>query len=149
LHKLLGKNNKVQTFMDARKEKFGYGATKVVKVNQYKHCHERYRMGLAFAMSNTCIGVRFFPVISMKKKKNLIIMKKLFTLSCALLLTLTGMAKVYKVANADEFKKAADVATPGDEIVIANGNLQRLGANHKCKRYSHAKPVINPCGNSR
>jgi hypothetical protein len=30
LHKLLGKNNKVQTFMDARKEKFGYGATKVI-----------------------------------------------------------------------------------------------------------------------
>lgn len=30
LHKLLGKNNKVQTFMDARKEKFGYGATKVL-----------------------------------------------------------------------------------------------------------------------
>jgi len=30
LHKLLSKNNKVQTFMDARKEKFGYGATKVV-----------------------------------------------------------------------------------------------------------------------
>jgi len=30
LHKLLSKNNKVQTFMDARKEKFGYGATKVL-----------------------------------------------------------------------------------------------------------------------
>jgi len=30
LHKLLGKNNKIQTFMDARKEKFGYGATKVI-----------------------------------------------------------------------------------------------------------------------
>jgi hypothetical protein len=30
LHKLLGKHPKVQTFMDARKEKFGYGATKVV-----------------------------------------------------------------------------------------------------------------------
>ncbi|MDB5010410.1 MAG: recombination and strand exchange inhibitor protein [Mucilaginibacter sp.] len=30
LHKLLSKNNKVQTFMDARKEKFGYGATKVI-----------------------------------------------------------------------------------------------------------------------
>jgi hypothetical protein len=30
LHKSLGKNNKVQTFMDARKEKFGYGATKVL-----------------------------------------------------------------------------------------------------------------------
>ncbi len=30
LHKLLGKNQKVRTFMDARKEKFGYGATKVV-----------------------------------------------------------------------------------------------------------------------
>lgn len=30
IHKLLGKNNKIQTFMDARKEKFGYGATKVI-----------------------------------------------------------------------------------------------------------------------
>ncbi|MCC8410057.1 Smr/MutS family protein [Mucilaginibacter sp. UR6-1] len=30
LHKALGRNNKVQTFMDARKEKFGYGATKAI-----------------------------------------------------------------------------------------------------------------------
>ena len=30
IHKLLGKHQKVQTFMDARKEKFGYGATKVL-----------------------------------------------------------------------------------------------------------------------
>ncbi|MFD0793033.1 Smr/MutS family protein [Mucilaginibacter litoreus] len=30
LHKLLSKNQKVSTFMDARKEKFGYGATKVI-----------------------------------------------------------------------------------------------------------------------
>jgi len=30
LHKVLSKSNKVQTFMDARKEKFGYGATKVL-----------------------------------------------------------------------------------------------------------------------
>jgi len=30
LHKLLSRNNKIQTFMDARKEKFGYGATKVI-----------------------------------------------------------------------------------------------------------------------
>ena len=30
LYKLLGKHPKVQTFMDARKEKFGYGATKVI-----------------------------------------------------------------------------------------------------------------------
>ncbi|SDS44887.1 Smr domain-containing protein [Mucilaginibacter mallensis] len=30
LHKALSKNNKIQTFMDARKEKFGYGATKVI-----------------------------------------------------------------------------------------------------------------------
>jgi hypothetical protein len=30
LHKLLSKHSKVQTFMDARKEKFGYGATKVI-----------------------------------------------------------------------------------------------------------------------
>ena len=30
LHKALSKNNKINTFMDARKEKFGYGATKVL-----------------------------------------------------------------------------------------------------------------------
>jgi hypothetical protein len=30
LHKLLSKNSRIQTFMDARKEKFGYGATKVL-----------------------------------------------------------------------------------------------------------------------
>lgn len=30
IHKLLGKHQKVHTFMDARKEKFGYGATKVI-----------------------------------------------------------------------------------------------------------------------
>jgi hypothetical protein len=30
LHKQVGKHPKVQTFMDARKEKFGYGATKVL-----------------------------------------------------------------------------------------------------------------------
>ena len=30
LHKILSKHQKIQTFMDARKEKFGYGATKVL-----------------------------------------------------------------------------------------------------------------------
>jgi len=30
LHKILSKHQKIQTFMDARKEKFGYGATKVI-----------------------------------------------------------------------------------------------------------------------
>jgi hypothetical protein len=30
LHKILSKHQKVQTFMDAQKEKFGYGATKVI-----------------------------------------------------------------------------------------------------------------------
>ncbi len=30
LHKLLSKNNRIKTFMDARKEKFGYGATRVI-----------------------------------------------------------------------------------------------------------------------
>jgi hypothetical protein len=30
LHKMLSKHQKIQTFMDARKEKFGYGATKVI-----------------------------------------------------------------------------------------------------------------------
>lgn len=30
IHKLLGRNQKVQTFMDAQKEKFGFGATRVL-----------------------------------------------------------------------------------------------------------------------
>lgn len=30
IHRILGKHQKIQTFMDARKEKFGYGATKVI-----------------------------------------------------------------------------------------------------------------------
>jgi dsDNA-specific endonuclease/ATPase MutS2 len=30
LQKALSRNNKIKTFMDARKEKFGYGATKVI-----------------------------------------------------------------------------------------------------------------------
>jgi hypothetical protein len=30
IHKILSKHQKIQTFMDARKEKFGYGATKVI-----------------------------------------------------------------------------------------------------------------------
>jgi hypothetical protein len=30
IHKLLGRHQKIQTFMDARKEKFGYGATRVL-----------------------------------------------------------------------------------------------------------------------
>ncbi|WP_428329210.1 Smr/MutS family protein [Mucilaginibacter sp.] len=30
IHKILAKHQKIQTFMDARKEKFGYGATKVM-----------------------------------------------------------------------------------------------------------------------
>lgn len=30
IHKLLGRNQKVQTFMDAQKEKFGFGATRVM-----------------------------------------------------------------------------------------------------------------------
>ena len=30
IHKLLSKHQKIQTFMDAKKEKFGYGATKVL-----------------------------------------------------------------------------------------------------------------------
>jgi hypothetical protein len=30
IHKILSKHKKIQTFMDARKEKFGYGATKVI-----------------------------------------------------------------------------------------------------------------------
>jgi hypothetical protein len=30
IHRILGKHQKIQTFMDARREKFGYGATKVI-----------------------------------------------------------------------------------------------------------------------
>jgi dsDNA-specific endonuclease/ATPase MutS2 len=30
LHKILSAHKKIKTFMDARKEKFGYGATKVI-----------------------------------------------------------------------------------------------------------------------
>ncbi|MDP9048665.1 MAG: Smr/MutS family protein, partial [Bacteroidota bacterium] len=30
IHKILSKHQKIQPFMDARKEKFGYGATKVI-----------------------------------------------------------------------------------------------------------------------
>ncbi|HEY4325293.1 MAG TPA: Smr/MutS family protein [Mucilaginibacter sp.] len=30
IHRVLGRHQKIQTFMDARKEKFGYGATKVI-----------------------------------------------------------------------------------------------------------------------
>jgi len=30
IHKILSKHPKIRTFMDARKEKFGYGATKVI-----------------------------------------------------------------------------------------------------------------------
>ncbi len=30
IHKNLSRNNRIKTFMDARKEKFGYGATKVI-----------------------------------------------------------------------------------------------------------------------
>jgi dsDNA-specific endonuclease/ATPase MutS2 len=30
IHKILSKHQKIQTFMDARKEKFGYGATRII-----------------------------------------------------------------------------------------------------------------------
>jgi poly(beta-D-mannuronate) lyase len=50
-------------------------------------------------------------------------MKNLLVLMSCLLFTLTSVAgKIYKVANPDEFKKAADAVKAGDEIVIANGN---------------------------
>lgn len=49
-------------------------------------------------------------------------MKNLIILISCILCTLTSLGKVYKVANQDEFKKAAALVTPGDEIVIANGN---------------------------
>jgi poly(beta-D-mannuronate) lyase len=49
-------------------------------------------------------------------------MKNTFLLLLCLCCVNLCLAKVYKVANADEFKKATDAALPGDEIVIANGN---------------------------
>lgn len=50
-------------------------------------------------------------------------MKYIISLAAiCLLASFTVSAKVYKVASADEFKKAAAAVKPGDEIVIANGN---------------------------
>jgi poly(beta-D-mannuronate) lyase len=62
-------------------------------------------------------------------------MKNLIVLMSCLLCTLTNVwGKAYKVANQDEFKKAADVVTAGDEIVVANGN------------YSNWELVVNTNG---
>ncbi|WEK17747.1 MAG: chondroitinase-B domain-containing protein [Candidatus Pedobacter colombiensis] len=49
--------------------------------------------------------------------------KNLIALACCLLCLFTAAeAKVYKVSNPDEFKKAVAVAVPGDEIVIVDGH---------------------------
>jgi poly(beta-D-mannuronate) lyase len=68
-------------------------------------------------------------------------MKRTLILSCCLLFTLTGMAKTYKVANADEFRKAAVAATAGDEIIIANGNYSGW-AQTVPTNGTAAKPVL-------
>ena len=58
-------------------------------------------------------------------------------LASSLLFTLPAMAgKTYKVASADELKKAASTAVAGDEIVIANGN------------YTNWEAIINTNGTS-
>lgn len=50
-------------------------------------------------------------------------MKNLIVLVSSLLCLFTSVSgKVFKVANQDEFKKAAEMVKAGDEIVIANGN---------------------------
>jgi poly(beta-D-mannuronate) lyase len=50
-------------------------------------------------------------------------MKKLIATAAILLFALANVgAKVYKVSNADDFKKAIMVILPGDTIEIANGN---------------------------
>ncbi len=50
-------------------------------------------------------------------------MKNLIILISCLVGTLTSVSgKVYNVANPEAFKKAAEVVTAGDEIIIANGN---------------------------
>ncbi|MES2275839.1 MAG: chondroitinase-B domain-containing protein [Bacteroidota bacterium] len=67
--------------------------------------------------------------------------KNTLTLILCLLVCHCCMAKVYKVANADEFKKAADQAKPGDEIVIANGNYSPW-AQTVATNGSAGKPVI-------
>jgi len=62
-------------------------------------------------------------------------MKNLIVLMSCLLFALTNLAaRVYKVTNQDEFKKAADMVMAGDEIVITNGN------------YSNWELVVNTNG---
>ena len=64
-------------------------------------------------------------------------MKHLIILVSSLLFAVPGIAgNVYKVTKPEEFKKAADVAILGDEIIIANGN------------YTNWELVINTNGTS-
>ena len=69
-------------------------------------------------------------------------MKILIVVMSCLLCTLSGVSgKVYKVANQDEFKKAAGMANAGDEIVIANGNYS--GWEVSVNTYGTAdKPIV-------
>jgi poly(beta-D-mannuronate) lyase len=68
-------------------------------------------------------------------------MKNTPMLVLCLLISQFSIAKVYKVANADEFKKAATEVKAGDEISIANGSYtgweQTIATNGTA-----AKPII-------
>ncbi|QKJ29535.1 hypothetical protein HQ865_07135 [Mucilaginibacter mali] len=68
-------------------------------------------------------------------------MKNFLTTGLCLLVSLAVNAKVYKVANPDEFQKAAATVKPGDEIVIANGNYSNWALVIPTNGTA-AKPVI-------
>lgn len=69
------------------------------------------------------------------------LMKNLMLLAAVLLSFTTLTAKEYKVANPDEFQKAAAAALAGDEIVIANGNYQNWALTFKTNGTSD-KPIL-------
>ena len=69
-------------------------------------------------------------------------MKILIVMMSCLLCTLSGISgKIYKVANQEEFKKAAGVVKAGDEIVIANGNYSGWEMNVNTNGTAD-KPVV-------
>ncbi|SHM80248.1 chondroitinase-B domain-containing protein [Mucilaginibacter sp. OK098] len=65
----------------------------------------------------------------------------LLTMSCLFCILTSASAKIYKVSNPDEFKKAAGTAEAGDEIVIADGNYNAWEAVAQINGTA-AKPVI-------
>lgn len=68
--------------------------------------------------------------------KNLVL-----SIICLLCITTIVSAKTYKVNNPDEFKKAAGVAVPGDEIIIANGNYSNWETDINING-TETKPII-------